>query len=68
MMVEQNKAARTRSKRTAPKTDLKLLQARLPRDLVVAFRTFVVARETTVRTILEEMIRERLKREGYEGF
>ncbi len=65
-MMGQKKAERERLKRTVP--GLKLLQARLPRDLVVAFRTFVVARETTVRTILEEMIRERLKREGYKGF
>ncbi len=66
MMVEQNEAARKGSKRTAPKTDLKLLQARLPKDLVVAFRTFVIGSDTTVRALLEELIRERLKREGYE--
>ncbi len=45
---------------------LKLLQARLPKDLVVTFRTFVLTRETTVRALLEELIRERLKREGFE--
>ncbi len=45
---------------------LRLLQARLPKDLVVTFRTFVLTRETTVRALLEELIRERLKRERFE--
>ncbi len=65
-MMEQKKAERKRSKRTTP--GLKLLQARLPKNLVITFRTLVMTRETTVKALLEELIKERLKREGYEHF
>jgi hypothetical protein len=51
-----------------PAGELKLLQARLPKDLVIAFRTHAIARETTVRALLEEMIRKRLRREGDKRF
>ncbi len=51
-----------------PAGELKLLQARLPKDLVIAFRTLAMARETTVRALLEQLIRERLRREGDKRF
>ncbi len=69
-MMRDQKAKQKRENRADPKAvpaeDLKLLQARLPRNLVVAFRTLVLTKETTVRALLEELIRERLKREGTE--
>ena len=63
-MMGHKKVEPKRSKQTK---GLKLLQARLPKDLVVAFRTFALSRETTVRALLEELIRERLKREGFKA-
>ena len=56
------------TRKKAQADDLKLLQTRLPKNLVFAFRTLVLARETTVRALIEELIRERLKREGYKRF
>lgn len=53
---------------TARHGGLKLLQARLPKDLIFAFRTLVLARETAVRGPLEELIREGLQREGFGDF
>ena len=67
MMAQEKKADRT-AKRTAPAGDVRLLQARLPKDLVFAFRSLALVRETTVRALLEETIRERLRREGFGSF
>ena len=72
MMAGQKKADPQRTTRPAkglaPTKGLKLLQARLPKNLIFAFRTLVLARDTTVRALLEELIRERLKREGFKDF
>ena len=72
MMAGHKKAETQRSTQTAkglaPQKALKLLQARLPKDLIFAFRTLALAKDTTVRALLEEMIRERLRREGFQSF
>lgn len=66
--MAKQKQAGLKVRRTVSSGDLKLLQAPLPKDLVIAFRTLAMARETTVRALLQELIRERLKRESHEGF
>lgn len=43
----------------------RLLQARLPADLVKALRIHALERETTVKDLVTQLVRDYLKREGY---
>ncbi len=69
-MASPERAKRKKAKEAAKESvlvkDQKLLQVRLPKDLVTGFRILAMTKETTVRALLEELIRERLKREGFE--
>ena len=42
----------------------RLLQAKLPADLVKALRIHALERETTVKELLTRLVREYLEREG----
>jgi hypothetical protein len=50
-------------KRTAAREPERLLQAKLPADLVKALRIHALERETTVKELLTRLVRDYLERE-----
>ncbi len=57
--------ARVRSRKVEPRAGQeRLLQAKLPADLVKALRIHALERETTVKDLLTRLVRDYLEREG----